>query len=61
MWGSFGLGFILWLVGAGTAADMQAPRRTKLALAALAVVQAGVAIGIFIYYGHQTAHYFDCG
>jgi len=61
MWASLGLGFILWLVGTGTVADAQAPRRTKLAVAALAVIEVGAAVAIFVFYGHQTAHYFDCG
>jgi hypothetical protein len=61
MWAGLGLGFILWLVGTGTVGDAQASRRTKLAVAALAVIEVGAAVAIFVFYGHQTAHYFDCG
>jgi hypothetical protein len=61
MWASLGLGFVLWLVGTGTVADAQAPIRTKFAVAALAIIQVGAAVAIFVFYGHQTAHYFDCG
>src|SRR6478736_6539035 len=57
MWASLGLGFVLWLVGTGTFAEAQTPRRTKLAIAALALIQAAAAVAIFVFYGHQTAHY----
>jgi hypothetical protein len=61
MWGAFGLAFVLWLIGAGMIGEVQAAPRTKPALAALALAEVGLAIAIFVYYRHQTVHYFDCG